>query len=262
MKVKRLSDQELRMNEYAAAVAASALSQPVQAATRCEQASTTAAQIYPGAGGEVWSKRVPNGTGLPKSFVLAVTHSHVYALEDKQHRNELVPGRVLKFWDRAGLRANTGNDTMVSASGLPADRQMLILWLPMDADSGRIAQAIVAQRAAVGQPAPGRPHTFFVAKDQASQRVIAALAAEPLSAPGGGPRVRIGGNANIRISSGANIMVGGKPLQDLAAQAPGAVPPPRPSAALRLQELESLRASGTLTDAEYAHKREQIISEI
>jgi hypothetical protein len=37
---------------------------------------------------------------------------------------------------------------------------------------------------------------------------------------------------------------------------------PRPSVAQRLQELETLRATGVITDAEYAAKREQIIGEI
>ena len=79
-KMKRLSDKEFRMNEQAATVAATVLGQPVEAATRCEQFSTKATQMYP-AGGEVWSKQIPNGTGLPKSFVLAVTRTHIHALE-------------------------------------------------------------------------------------------------------------------------------------------------------------------------------------
>ncbi|OBH82392.1 SHOCT domain-containing protein [Mycobacterium sp. E2989] len=40
------------------------------------------------------------------------------------------------------------------------------------------------------------------------------------------------------------------------------VTPPQPSVAQRLQELETLRASGALTDQEYASRRAQIISEI
>ena len=147
------------MNEQAAAVAAIVLSQHVEAATRCEQASTTATQIYPSGGGEVFSKRVPNGAGLPKSFVIAITRSHLYALEDKQHRHNLVPGRVLKSWDRAGFRANTGSAAMSMASGAPEDRQILTLWRPIDSDGSPIAQAIVQQRAAAGGRIPGQPHT-------------------------------------------------------------------------------------------------------
>ncbi len=267
--MKRLSDRDLRMNEQAATVAASTLCEPVEAATRCEQSSTKATQIYPSGGGEVHSRRVPNGVGLPKSFVLAVTRTHVHALEDKQHRHDLVPGRVLKSWDREGFRANTGNTAMAMASGAPDDRQLLMLFLPIDGDSSRIAQAIAQQRAEAGQRIPARPHTFYVGKDAASQRVIAALGAQPLGAPGGGPKVNIGGGANIRISPGANVTIGGQRLQDLiAAQAPAtatppqAYVPPRLSAAQRLQELETLRATCAISDAEYTHKREQIISEL
>ncbi len=267
--MKRLSDQELRMNEQAASVAAAVLSEPVEAATRCEQSSTKATQIYPSGGGQVFSKRVPNGAGLPKSFVLAVTRTHIHALEDKQHRHELVPGRVLKSWDRAGFRANTSSTAMAMASGAPDDRQLLTLWITIDGDSSRIAQAIAQQRAANGQRVPGVPHMFYVGKDAASQRVIAALGAQPPGAPGGGPQLNIGGGANISISPGANVTIGGQRLQDvIAAQAPAsATPPPqftppRPSTAQRLQELETLRATGAISDAEYSHKREQIISEI
>ena len=47
-----------------------------------------------------------------------------------------------------------------------------------------------------------------------------------------------------------------------AAQPVPVVTPPKPSAAQRLQELETLRASGALTDQEYQTRRAQIISEI
>ncbi len=40
------------------------------------------------------------------------------------------------------------------------------------------------------------------------------------------------------------------------------VTPPRPSVAQRLQELETLRATGAVTDQEYSSRRAQIISEI
>jgi hypothetical protein len=57
--------------------------------------------------------------------------------------------------------------------------------------------------------------------------------------------------------------------QALAAQpvaaggaAPAVTPPPQPSIAQRLQELETLRATGALTDQEYNARRAQIIAEI
>ena len=46
------------------------------------------------------------------------------------------------------------------------------------------------------------------------------------------------------------------------AQPPPVATPPQQSIAQRLQELETLRASGALTDAEYDSRRAQIISEI
>jgi hypothetical protein len=53
------------------------------------------------------------------------------------------------------------------------------------------------------------------------------------------------------------------PVQPAGAAQPASVgTPPHPSIAERLQELETLRASGALTDQEYTSRRAQIISEI
>ena len=52
------------------------------------------------------------------------------------------------------------------------------------------------------------------------------------------------------------------PLQTAPTQPPPAATSPQQSIAQRLQELENLRASGALTDAEYDSRRVQIISEI
>jgi hypothetical protein len=239
MKLKRLSDRDLLMNQQAATIAATVLSQPVEAATRCEQISTKATKMYASGGGEMRWKNVPNGTGLPKSFILALTRTHVYALEDKQHRGELVPGQVLKAWDRAGFRVQPGRDAMLAANGMPDDRQSLILFLPIDADSSPMAQQIAHQRATAGQRTPGLPHGFVLGRDAASQRVVAALVAS--SPPAGG------------------ITINGQTIQQMVNQA--AQQPQRPIAQ-RLAELETLRATGVLTVAEYATKREQLISEI
>jgi hypothetical protein len=48
----------------------------------------------------------------------------------------------------------------------------------------------------------------------------------------------------------------------VAPQQPAYAPPaaPEPSTAQRLQELETLRATGAISDAEYTAKREQMIS--
>ena len=239
MKLKRLSDRDLLMNQQAAYVAATVLSQAVEAATRCEQVSTKATKMYASGGGDMRWRSVPNGTGLPKSFILAVTRTHVYALEDKQHRGELVPGQVIKAWDRASFRVQPGRDAMLAANGMPDDRQSLILFLPIDGSSSPIAQQVAQRRAAAGQRTPGIPHGFIVGRDPASQRVVAALVAS--SPPPSG------------------ITINGQTLQQMVNQA--ARPPQRPVAE-RLAELETLRTTGVLTEAEYAHKREQIISDI
>jgi hypothetical protein len=52
-----------------------------------------------------------------------------------------------------------------------------------------------------------------------------------------------------------------------AAPPPAYVPPPMPpmpeaSTAQRLQELETLRATGSITEAEYAAKRQQILADL
>jgi hypothetical protein len=275
MRIKRLSDRDLQMNQQAAAVAAAVLAQPVEAATRCEQRSTKATQIYP-SGGEVWSRQIPNGSGLPKSFILAVTRTHIFALEDKQHRGRLVPGGVIKVWDREGFRAMRGADAMAAAAGLPDDRQTVTLWLPIDGDSGRVAQAIAQQRAAAGQRIPGLPHMFMVGKDAASQRVLQVLGATTPGQITGGPNIVIGGQRLEEIiaqggmpAGAANITIGGQRLQDMIAQAapPSAAPvagsAPQPqSTAQRLQELETLRTTGAITETEYNRKREQIIAEL
>jgi hypothetical protein len=47
-----------------------------------------------------------------------------------------------------------------------------------------------------------------------------------------------------------------------APPAPTYAPPAEPSTAARLQELETLRATGAVSDQEYAAKRQQILSEL
>jgi hypothetical protein len=273
-----MSDIELRINQQAATVAASVLSEPVEAATRCQQVTRDMGRKASGFGGFTRAMarandaigRATPGTmgqmsrqmetaGLPNSFVLAITRTHVHALEEKLQGDTLVPGRVLKSWDRAGFQARRGNDRANAFRGVPDNRQVLILFLPIEGGHSRIVQAAARNTAAAGSP--GFPHQVMVAKDAPSQRVI-----EVLGANSGGPNISIGGQANIAI--------GGRSLQDLIAEAASAQPqaaaptappsyaPAQPSTAQRLQELEALRATGVITDAEYAHKREQIIAEL
>jgi hypothetical protein len=46
------------------------------------------------------------------------------------------------------------------------------------------------------------------------------------------------------------------------AGAPSYAPPPEPTTAQRLQELETLRATGAISDVEYNSKRQQILSDL
>src|SRR5947209_20142723 len=114
--MKPLSVEELKMNEDAANVAASVLGEPVEAATRCEQASQDMQLEAAGLGAinrgfvkgakglsRAMMPRTMGGIkqmetgGLPKTFVLAVSASKVYAIEDKEKGGELVAGKMVKI---------------------------------------------------------------------------------------------------------------------------------------------------------------------
>ena len=256
------TDSELRWNQQAAMAAASVLSEPVEAATRCEQATRDMRRKASGFGGlargmmranDAFSQAMPGplgdmtrqmeNAGLPNSFILAITRNQVHAIEEMRRGDDLAAGRVLKSWDRAGFQARLGNERANAYRGVPEDRRVLILFLPIEGGGSRMARAAARNSAAAGSP--GFPHQVMLAKDAPSQRVIDALGAI------GGP--------------GPTITIGGRSLQDMVAEAAAAhaqtVPPP-PSPAQRLQELETLRATGAITDDEYARKREQIISEL
>lgn len=88
--------------------------------------------------------------------------------------------------------------------------------------------------------------------------------------------VPMNGNIDIRSNPAVREQVMNVVRRAAQQQAPAAAPPPRqapapaaftaapaaPSTAQRLQELETLRAMGTISDTEYATKRQQIISEL
>ena len=265
------SEEELRINQQAAAVAASVLSEPVEAATRCQQvtkdmqlgaagfggftramsrANMAMGRAMPGTMGQM--SRQMEMAGLPNSFILAITRSQVHALEDKRQGDVLVAGQVLKSWDRAGFQARRSSDRMNAYRGVPDDRQVLILFLPIEGGRSRIMQAAARNAAAAGSA--GFPHQVMIAKDAPSQRVIDALGATG----GAGPNIIIGGQSlqDMIANASAAAQVAAAPV------APPAYTPPQPSAAQRLQELETLRATGVISDAEYTAKRTQIISEI
>src|SRR2546430_2171022 len=150
--MKLLTEQDLRMNQQAATVAASAVGEPIEAACRCEQASQDMMLEAAGVGAvnrgfvkgakglsRVMMARTMGGMkqmepgGLPSNFVLAASATKVYAIEDKEKGGELVPGKVLHTWDRDSFRAKRNEmQGMSVSSGLPDDRQLLIIYLSLE----------------------------------------------------------------------------------------------------------------------------------
>jgi hypothetical protein len=254
--MKQLSEDELRINDQAVDVAASVVGEAVEAAARCEQVTQDMTLEAAGVGAvnrgfvkgarglsRVMMPRTMGGMnsmetgGLPKSFVLAVTASKVYAIEDRHDGGKLAPGKVLKTWDRDGFVAklNTTAGLNVS-SAVPDDRQILIIYLPIEGGKSRYTQAAARQTAAYGSP--GMPHRVALAKDEPSQKVIDAVTA---NAP----------------APGANIMVGGQSLADMMAQA-GAQPAADP--AEQLGKLADLHERGVLTDEEFAAQKAKVLA--
>jgi Short C-terminal domain len=252
--MKPLSDSELRMNQEAAGIASSVLSETVVAATRCEQvtqdmklgaAGLSGANrgmlrgmkamnrvLMPSVGGI--SKELQSA-GLPRSFVLAVTDSQVHALEDKHDGDSLVAGKVLKSWNRDGFLAKFTNQASNVASGVPEDRQVLTLFLPIEGGNNRYLQAAARNNAAAGSA--GMPHKVMVAKDAPSQAVIDTLAAR-----GAVP----------------NMMIGGRSLQEMMAQTAGTATAADPTE--RLGRLADLHDRGVLSDDEFAAQKAKILS--
>ena len=251
-----LSDRELRMNEQAATIAASVLSQAVEAATRCEQLTSDMKAQTMGMEGLHRVDRALRGAlmpskaralnelgtaGLPNSFIFAVTSSHVHALEDNHNGDDLIAGKVLRSWDRAVVRARHAVENFY-AGAVPNDRQVLILYLPIEGVEGDRIRHLTPAARTRARARGDMPHQFIFARDAPSQRVIDALGAT-------GPLI---------ISAHHHQGPGGPTV----AVTPPAATPPQPPTAQRLQELETLRATGAISDAEYTRKREQIISEI
>ncbi len=247
--MKPLSDDELRFNQQASSVAASVLSEAVEAATRCEQVTTDMMAEAAGVGAinrgmmrgmMKMNKassvgRMGDGLrtgGLPKSFILAVGASQVYALEDKHDGGNLVAGKVLKSWKRDGFLAKRSPDVTKAAQGVPDDRQILILFLPIEGGQNRYLKAAARNTAATA----GMPHKFMVARDAPSQGVIDAL---------------------VSASAGPNIVIGGTSLQDLMSQAGGQAPAADPVE--RLGKLADLHERGVLTDEEFASQKAIIL---
>jgi hypothetical protein len=68
--------------------------------------------------------------------------------------------------------------------------------------------------------------------------------------------------AVLRRTAPVGTAAPGAVAESVAPQTPVLPVPPSPSTAQRLQELETLRAMGTVTEAEYADKRAKIIADL
>jgi hypothetical protein len=251
--MKALTEDQLAMNQQAVTVAGSVLGEAVEAATRCEQATQDMQLEAAGVGAinggfvkgakglsKVMMPRTMGGMkqmetgGLPNSFVLAVTADKIHAIEDKQDGGRLVAGKVLQSWDRATFTAQRGNaQGMNRMSGVPEDRQMLIIYLPLEGGKSKYMKAAAEMTAAAG--GPGMPHKLVVATDDASNKVLDAVTA---NAP----------------AAGANIMIGGQKLDEMIGQAQAAADP-----ADQLAKLADLRDRGVLTDDEFAAQKAKIL---
>jgi hypothetical protein len=176
------------------------------------------------------------GSGLPESFILAVTSNQVVAIEEKEKKGELRPGKVLKSWDRQEIRAAMGTDVTSAVSGTPDDRQLITLYLPLDGSKSKYLAAAAQVQAKAG--ATGQPTRFQIANDEASN----ALAKELVGDNPAVPNVQIG---NMNLGQMAGMQVPG--------QAGGG------DSTAQLEKLAQLRASGALTDTEFEAQKAKII---
>src|SRR5262249_44026772 len=115
--------------------------------------------LMPSVGGMAKGLR---GAGLPENFILAVTSSQVVAIEEKDKKGKLVPGKVLKSWGRDQVSANmNAAQVMGAVSGTPDDRQVITLYLPLDGSKNKYLAAAAQMQANAG--ATGQPTRFQIA---------------------------------------------------------------------------------------------------
>jgi len=194
-----------QVNQQAMSVASSALNDSVVAAAHMEQVTQDQQLKAAGIGGgsrmaakfgnKLGGAMMPSvgnmskglqGGGLPERFILAVTSSQIVAIEEKEKKGELKPGKVLESWDRQEIRASMGNDVAAAVSGTPEDRQVITLYLPLDSSKSKYLAAAANMQAAAG--VTGQPTRFQIAKDEASN----ALAKELIGDQPAVPNVQIG----------------------------------------------------------------------
>jgi hypothetical protein len=240
-----------QVNEQAYGVATSVLNDSVVAAARLEQVTQDQQLEAFGVGGATrgfakfgkklggammpsvgnMSKGLETGF-LPKTFILAVTSNQVHAIEEKEKGGQLVPGDVIKSWDRDTFRAALGNDAIGAVSGAPEDRQVLTLYIPLTDSKNKYLQASSNIAAAAGSP--GQPIRFMIARDEASDKLAKEV---------------VGGNPAM-----PNIQLGNMPVQ-----MPAQATPPATDSTAQLERLAQLHASGALTDEEFAAQKAKII---
>jgi hypothetical protein len=164
--MKLLTDDELEMNKEASRAATAVLADVVEAAARCEHLLSSL-----GSNGAVTTGGL-SSSGLPKRFILAVTSSYVYALEEKQDGGKLFAGKMLECWDRARLIGKIRPTILTIGERVPDDRRVLTLVLPGQGGHGR------AQTADRPAGANRKRHRLAVATDAAGRRVIDALVSQ------------------------------------------------------------------------------------
>jgi hypothetical protein len=175
------------------------------------------------------------GSGLPENFILAITSSEIHAIEEKDKKDKLVKGKVLKSWNRDEVSASMNAAQMMGAvSGTPEDRQVITLYLPLDGSKSKYLAAAAQMQAQAG--AAGQPTRFQIAKDEVSDAVAKELIGDSPAMP--------------------NIQIGGVPIQQMG-QMPGQ--PAGGDSTAQLEKLAQLHASGALTDEEFAAQKANII---
>jgi hypothetical protein len=278
--MKALTDEELRLNEQAIGVATSVVRDTVEAATRCElvdfmdqggKALGFGVGMRAGAKAMRGLTRVTNPRlagdlrqietgGLPKSFVLAVTASKVYAVEDKRDGGKLVAGKVLESWDRAGFTASRDSTSMGSVMALPDDRELLTIYLPRESAKSRRLQMYNRVTDATGQSE--MPQQVAVARDAASQKLVEALVSTspPLWAGNTYARGMVDENLAKLADARDRGALSEEQFAALKAKMYGkAAPVEQLDPAEQLTKLADLRDRGALSDEEFAAQKAKIL---
>ena len=245
-----------QVNQEAAGVATEVLNDSIVAACHFEQVTQDQQLKAAGIGGvnrgmakfgtKLGQRMMPSvgnmskglrGAGLPENFILAVTSNQVHAIEEKDKKGKLVPGKVLKSWDRDQISASMGSaQVMAAVSGTPEDRQVITLNLPLDGAKNKYLAAAAQMQAQAG--ASGQPTRFQIAKDETSDAVAKELIGDAPAMP--------------------NVQIGGVPIQQMG-QMPGQPAAGGGDSTAQLEKLAQLHASGALTDEEFAAQKAKII---